>query len=111
MGIFPNNFDNNMQLSDYIISTDTINIKIMFDKYLENFVNYDLIVIIKENESNNLKMQPLSYFYKPKYFSLDNSLKAIYITCNKFYIPQEIIYDDKYIYPIEKSISILKGEN
>ena len=101
----------NLNLPVYIINTDTINIKIITDKYIENFSNYDLIVIIKENENYNFQIQPLSYFYTPEYFSLDNSLKVAYITCNKFYIPEEIIYDKNYIYPIEQSINILKGEN
>lgn len=101
-----------VEISEYIIETDTINIKIISDKNIQNFIRYDLIVIIKENEENSigLQLQPLSYFYTPRYFSLDNSLKAIYITCKKFYIPQEIIYNEKYLYPIENSINILKGE-
>ena len=103
-----------LNLPEYIIKTDNINIKLTVDKYIANFINYDFFILIEKGNINLLQIQPLSYFYTPKYFSLDSSLKIAHITCNDFYIPSNIIYEENnqlYIYPIEQSINILKKEN
>lgn len=76
------------------IKTDGLNVNLKFDSNIENFANYDFHVIVKENKANAFCFKPLQDFYKPKYFTLDNSLKVAYIECQQFHIPSVLMIDD-----------------
>lgn len=95
----------------YIMPTiDGLNINFCFDENIEHFANYDFNAIIKENNDiNNLYIKPLNYFYRPKYFNIDNSLHVAYIECNKFYVPSSIIIEKDQLLPINEALKKLQN--
>lgn len=93
----------------YIMPALNIDIKINFDENIEHFADYDFNILVDENKSsNNLFIKPLNNFYNPRYYRIDNSLHIAYIECKKFFIPQQIVYNESFIYPLEETIKILK---
>lgn len=110
----------------WIMETDTIPILIepAFLSYSndlnECFAEYDYHVLIKHEKNiqsiTTLSILPINQFITNVPFEISTSLKAAVIiynyellTTDKYFsVPQDIILDTQYLYPLNKSLTILK---
>lgn len=124
IGIFSLSAGTDKLLTDIVkMQTDNLSILFEFTKNdLSHFSDYDYNILLKEDKSLNnlisLSIVPLNYFFNPKEYKIDNSLKVTLLTFNNVIninslFPEEIIYfvnNENWIYTLDKCKILLSKE-